>query len=1024
MAGTVSLRAGTSTTIPNLLLGSRCTVTEQADTLTTAPSASDPSWVWLPPTYSPGQEVVVSSATAPLTVTVTNAIKQVTGSFLLSKAVTGAGKEGGYVPGTTFTFQVTCTNGLNETVVLADGANWEAPDLPSFISCTVTETGRPPTTPAYGWEPVQFSVNGTPSGANDSVTFTIPNDPLRVQVIASNTITPRLGSVRVTKTVTGLTAGLAPGAPPFPVTLICGVGRTYTLQVPAGGSATQNDIPVGSTCTASEATPTEGLVDDSYAWGAPVYTPPDATVTVADGTTATIGIENPIVRVTVPVTLVKTFSGPQGVIDPARTYPVTWSCTYGGTQVAGGQVNIVVDPAGITVADAVPVTSTCTATEGDLGTPSPDPAFRWEAPVITGTTVTAAGPNTVTVANTLTRDSGTVFVRKQVIGEVSGYVGTGEDFTLHGSCYVPGHPEIPRRYADGTIANNGEVPITASIGWTCCGVRGHAEPVAAQGRLLRLGSAHPGSSGELRSHQGSPDPSVPRPEPDRAGAQLVRHRQERRRPERDRRPCGHVHRRLLLPVRHRRADHRTVEHHPRHHQHLHRARRAAHLGLHRHRGQPRHDRPAATARGPGPPRWSGRPPPWSPAGPRRSPSPTRSSGCMPGCRSPRPLTDPDGGVLPGAQFTGVWKCRQGGTDYSDRFTVGPNATTTLFTPPDQRVPATSVCSVTEDTPDPAKLRDGSFAWDKPVLSPPDIALVAGQTANLGIANTVIRVYSDVTITKVITGPALGLVDPARKYTGEISCQYRDDAPIVATWSATTSTPSLHPGVLVGSVCTAIEDPPGATGQPVTGDRSYVWEPPVISDPVTVTPPSVPTPPLVVTNPTKRLFGTFTVAKSVTGATEGIVDPSQPFPMSYICEPGTGEAIEGTLDVPATQTRTVGPERQIPVASVCTLTEPADGLPALIDSAWNWNDPTFTVDGIPAPGHRPDHHLHDSGAAGRPARANRGDCRDELGDQDPWGVHGHEVVRSRLRHAGSARIDHHVHPHGRLHRHGARPRRRA
>ena len=91
-------------------MGSRCAVTEQSDTLTTPPSASDPSWVWLPPTYSPRQEVVVSSATAPLTVTVTNAIKQVTGSFLLSKAVTGAGKEGGYTPGTTFTFQVTCTN--------------------------------------------------------------------------------------------------------------------------------------------------------------------------------------------------------------------------------------------------------------------------------------------------------------------------------------------------------------------------------------------------------------------------------------------------------------------------------------------------------------------------------------------------------------------------------------------------------------------------------------------------------------------------------------------------------------------------------------------------------------------------------------------------------------------------------------------------------------------------------------------------------------------------------------------------
>ena len=31
VAGTVTLPAGTAATIPNLLLGSRCTVTEQAD---------------------------------------------------------------------------------------------------------------------------------------------------------------------------------------------------------------------------------------------------------------------------------------------------------------------------------------------------------------------------------------------------------------------------------------------------------------------------------------------------------------------------------------------------------------------------------------------------------------------------------------------------------------------------------------------------------------------------------------------------------------------------------------------------------------------------------------------------------------------------------------------------------------------------------------------------------------------------------------------------------------------------------
>ena len=86
--------------------------------------------------------------------------------------------------------------------------------------------------------------------------------------------------------------------------------------------------------------------------------------------------------------------------------------------------------------------------------------------------MTIPGPNTITVANTLTRDSGTVLVRKQVTGATEGYVnlGTGaQDFTLHGSCIVPADPSIPRRFADGTIADGGEVPIVASIGWTCSG---------------------------------------------------------------------------------------------------------------------------------------------------------------------------------------------------------------------------------------------------------------------------------------------------------------------------------------------------------------------------------------------------------------------------------------------------------------------------------------------------------------------------------------------------------------------------
>ena len=65
-------------------------------------------------------------------------------------------------------------------------------------------------------------------------------------------------------------------------------------------------------------------------------------------------ISNPIVRVTAPVHLVKTYTGPQGVIDPARTYPVTLDVHVQrrrGRQRHRGRRR---RPNGVKVADAVP----------------------------------------------------------------------------------------------------------------------------------------------------------------------------------------------------------------------------------------------------------------------------------------------------------------------------------------------------------------------------------------------------------------------------------------------------------------------------------------------------------------------------------------------------------------------------------------------------------------------------------------------------------------------------------------------
>ena len=201
----------------------------------------------------------------------------------------------------------------------------------------------------------------------------------------------------------------------------------------------------------------------------------------------------------------------------------------------------------------------------------------------------------------------------------------------------------------------------------------------------------------------------------------------------------------------------------------------------------------------------------------------------------------------------------------------------------------------------------------------------------------------------MTGPADGLVPTDRPFTGTISCQYGTDTPIVTTWSATPAVPALRSGVLVGSVCAATEDSPGAGGRPVTGDPSYVWLEPVIGDPVTVTPPTELTPPITVTNPTDRLFGTFRVSKLVTGAVGGILTPQGPYPMTFSCQPGSGDPITGTINVVPGVISDVGETAQIPINSTCILTEPLDTMPHLRDSAWSWDPPTFTVDSVATPG---------------------------------------------------------------------------
>ena len=197
----------------------------------------------------------------------------------------------------------------------------------------------------------------------------------------------------------------------------------------------------------------------------------------------------------------------------------------------------------------------------------------------------------------------------------------------------------------------------------------------------------------------------------------------------------------------------------------------------------------------------------------------------------------------------------------------------------------------------------------------------------------IRVYSDVTISKVVTGPAAGLVPDDRAFTGTITLPVRhrraDRDHLVGDHRDPGAARRRARRVGVhrdrGPARVRAASPSPATR------RTSGWTP-IIGEPVTVgAAERTAAVSIVVTNPTDRLFGTFDVTKVVTGAAGGIVDPAAPYRHGLRVHDRVGRADHGPRSTCRPRdTRGVGPELEIPTGSTCTLTEPLAGMPALVD----------------------------------------------------------------------------------------------
>jgi hypothetical protein len=267
-SGSVTVQGGETETVDNLPFGSY-TLSE-----VNAPPGA---------TISPNPAVVGANSSH-VDVTVTNPYPNV-GSFSVTKQVTGA--TGGYVPGSEFAVSYDCDNGASGTLLLENGDTEVVGDLPIGTVCTLDETGKPSTSgPSYVYGPEVFS----PS----NVVIIVENDENVVQVTLTNPIDQLVGSLSVTKNLSGAVEGYVE-ASTFGFTLDCpGTEFDESFTLEAGDTETFAGIPLGTTCTVAEVSRPDPV--PGYEYGEPVLDPENGTVTV-DSTTepVTVTVENPLV---------------------------------------------------------------------------------------------------------------------------------------------------------------------------------------------------------------------------------------------------------------------------------------------------------------------------------------------------------------------------------------------------------------------------------------------------------------------------------------------------------------------------------------------------------------------------------------------------------------------------------------------------------------------------------------------------------------------------------------------------------
>jgi len=445
--GTVSVASGASSTISGIPTGTSCTVSE---TPPTAPTG----YTFGTPTFSPQATVTITTKGATVTVTTNNTLTRDTGSLKLSKALTG-GPAGYTGP---FTIAYDCDDGTTHdgTVSVASGASSTISGIPTGTQCTVSET--PPTAPTgYTF--------GTPT-FSPSATVTITTKGATVEVTTNNTLTRDRGTFTIAKTTNNPDGATLPS---FTMNYDCGLdtdGSALTGQkvIASGNSTTVSGIPTGNTCSVTEVAPD---VITGYTWGTPTYTPASIIISTTNGT-FTITVGNSITRDLGNLKLSKSLTGgPAGYTGP---FTIAYDCDDGTAHDGTKSVSA----GGYATVYGIPTGTHCTVSETP---PTPPTGYTFGTPTFSPSatvTITTKGATVeVTTNNTLTRDLGSLQIKKTLSNPDGASVPAS--FTVNYNCgtaytgqvsVAPGSPATVNGIPTGNTCSVTEVAPAAIANYT------------------------------------------------------------------------------------------------------------------------------------------------------------------------------------------------------------------------------------------------------------------------------------------------------------------------------------------------------------------------------------------------------------------------------------------------------------------------------------------------------------------------------------------------------------------------------